>query len=206
MHRRVGLLDPQPARLVRTPGLTLDVVTCAQGLPDYQFSEDGVNYFVIGQPRYYPFFKYRKRDLERSVEIVRERRPDLIHIHGTERFFGLLAARGLVSTPCVISLQGLLEPYVPALFGALSPVDLWRSQRFVEIVTRRGLFWQYRDFVHGARREREIMTGARSFMGRTDWDRAYVSSASATADYFHVGEVLALRIRAAPLGYFKMRA
>ena len=177
-------------QLVRIPGVTLDVVTAAQGLPDYQYSEGGVNYFVIGQPRFYPFFKHRQRDIERSVEIIRERRPDLVHIHGTERFFGLIPARGLVTTPCVISLQGLMEPYVPALFGALSPLDLFRSQRFIEIVTRRGLFWKYRDFVHGARREREILTGARSFMGRTDWDRAWVSSASATADYFHVGEVL----------------
>ena len=182
-------------QLVGIPGVTLDVVTAAQGLPDYRYSEGGVNYFVIGQPRYYPFFKHRKRDIERSVEIIREQRPDLVHIHGTERFFGLIPARGLVSTPCVISLQGLLEPYVPELFGALSPLDLLRSQRFIEIVTRRGLFWQYRDFVHGARREREILTGAKSFMGRTDWDRAYVGSASATADYFHVGEVLRLAFK-----------
>jgi L-malate glycosyltransferase len=198
VHRRMGRIgmrsgpwiDSLYEHVVRTPGITLDVVTASQGMRDDRFSEDGVNHFVIGQPRYYPFFKYRKKDLERTVEIVRERRPDLVHIHGTERFFGLIAARKLVSTPCVISLQGLLEPYVPELFGALSPVELWRSHRLIEIATRRGLFWQYRDFVHGARREREILAGTGSFMGRTDWDRAHVRSANATADYYYVGEVL----------------
>ena len=124
------------------------------------------------------------------MELVRERVPDVVHIHGTERFFGLMAARKLISTPCVISLQGLLGPYVPAFFGALSPKEVWRSNRLIELATRSGLLWQYEGYLRGARQEREILAGAKSFMGRTDWDRAHVRSANATANYYHVGEML----------------
>jgi glycosyltransferase involved in cell wall biosynthesis len=75
-------------------------------------------------------------------------------------------------------------------FGALSPSELWRSHRLIEIATRRGLLWRYWDWVGGARQEQEILAGAKSFMGRTDWDRAHVRSVNPTANYYDVGEVL----------------
>jgi glycosyltransferase involved in cell wall biosynthesis len=176
--------------LVRTRGIQVDVVTAHPGLQDDQFEADGVKYFVIGQPRWQSIFNYRKEELERCAEIVRERDPDLVHIHGTERFFGLLAARNLISMPCVISLQGLVGPYLPAFFGALSFRDLWRSHRLIEIATRRGLLWRYWEWVGGARQEQEILTAAKSFMGRTEWDRAHTKSVNPMANYYDVSEVL----------------
>jgi glycosyltransferase involved in cell wall biosynthesis len=177
--------------LIRVPGIEVDVATIYPKLRDEQFEDGGVKYFVIGQPRWPGmFFRFRKQDLEKCIEIVHERTPDIVHIHGTERFYGLMAARNLISTPCVISLQGLLGAYLPGFFGALSSRDIWRSHRLIELATRRGALWLYRDFVHQARLEKEILVGVKSFMGRTEWDRAHVRSANPRAKYYHVGEVL----------------
>jgi glycosyltransferase involved in cell wall biosynthesis len=177
--------------LSQAPGIKIDVACVYPRLRDDWFEHNGVTYISIGQPRLPGiFFRCRKRDLRRCVEIVRERAPDLVHIHGTERFYGLLAARRLVSTPCIISLQGLIGSCVPPFFGALSPGEIWRSQRLIEFATGRGLLWRYRDCLGAARREHEILSGAKSFMGRTQWDRAHVRSANPTAKYYHVGEVL----------------
>jgi glycosyltransferase involved in cell wall biosynthesis len=176
--------------LIRTRGIQLDVVTAHPGLRDDQFDADGIEYFVIGQSRWRSIFDYRKEELEKCVEIVRERDPDLVHIHGSERFFGLMPARKLVSKPSVISLQGLVGPYLPTFFGALSLSDLWRSHRLIEIATRRGLVWRYWDWVGGARQEQEILAGAKFFMGRTEWDRAHIASVNQEASYYHVGEML----------------
>ena len=174
----------------RTTGLPIETVTVTQGFKDDTFEEDGIRYTILGQPKYQSFFNFRQIDLDRCRDLVRDRNPDIIHIHGTERFFGLLPARNLISTPCVISLQGLLGPYLPAFFGALSPREIWHSHRLIELATRRGLLWRYRDFAIGARQEREILSGARVFMGRTDWDRAHVQSLNPGASYYHVGEIL----------------
>jgi glycosyltransferase involved in cell wall biosynthesis len=176
--------------LMATPGLEIDVVSAYPGLRDLHFREDGVGYFVLGQPRFQSFFGCTKRDLAMCADLVRQQAPDLIHIHGTERFYGLLPARGLIRTPCTISIQGLLEPYLAGFFGALSTPELWRSERLAEVATRRGLLWQYRAFVAGSRQEREILAGAKAVMGRTDWDRAHVSRVNPEAKYFHVDEVL----------------
>ena len=177
--------------LVRTPGLEIEVATIYPGLRDESFEEGGVRYILNGQPKLPGiFFHCRNKDLQRTVEIVRERAPDLVHIHGTERFFGLIAARRLISTPCVISLQGLLGACAPRFFGALSPGDICRCTRVLELATRRGLLWQYEAYLRGARYEREILAGATAFLGRTDWDLAQIRSVNATASYCHVGEVL----------------
>jgi len=54
--------------------------------------------------KYIHFFTH-SRPTWRGCDLVRQRNPNLIHIHVTERYFGLLPARKMISTPCVISLQ-----------------------------------------------------------------------------------------------------
>ena len=178
-------------KLVGTPGIQVEVATAYPGVPDDQFEDNDVKYFVMGQPKWpYMFFHCRKTDLERCVQLVQERAPDVVHIHGTERFYGLMAARKLISTPSVISLQGFFTAGQTVFFGALSREDVWRSQRLIEIATFRGLFWHDRAFVRAARQEQEILAGAPSFLGRTDWDRAQIRSVNSAANYYHVGEIL----------------
>jgi len=177
--------------LAREPGMEVEVATIYPKFRDEQFEESGVKYFVIGQPRWPGmFFRFRERDLTKCIELVREQAPDIVHIHGTERFYGLMAARNLISTPCVISLQGLLGAYLPGFFGALSPRDILCSHRLIELATRRGPLWIYRDFARASRLEKEILAGVNFFMGRTEWDRAHVRSVNAAAKYYEVGEVL----------------
>lgn len=176
--------------VTQTPGIQVEVATADPRFPDEQFEADGVRYLVIGQRSWQPFFTAQKGNLEKCVEIVRERNPDLVHIHGSERFFGLMAARKLIDVPSVISLQGFLGPCLAAFCGALSPSQLWRSQRLIELASGRGLFWRYRELAVAARQEQEILSGAQAFMGRTEWDHAVVRSHNPTADYYHVGELL----------------
>jgi glycosyltransferase involved in cell wall biosynthesis len=184
-------------KLKSTPDVDLDVVTAYPGLKDDSFTDAGVRYFVVGQPRFQPFFGGTLRDLDGCAAIVREREPDVVHFHGTERFYGLLQSRRMIDAPGVISLQGLLGPYLSAHFGELGPIGLLRAERAVELATRRGLLWRYVDYRSAARREREILLGARTVMGRTEWDRAYLNSVNPDAEYRHAGEILRPDFRAA---------
>lgn len=172
------------------PGVSVDVATACPGVPDQQFEDGGTRHFILGQPRFQPFFRATSKDLNRAASLVRELKPDIVHIHGTERFYGLLPARGLIAPPALISLQGFLEPCVRSFFGALGPADIARSQSLLETLTRRGLLWRRHDFAEGARCEAEILAHAPGFLGRTEWDRAIVRAANPHARYFHVGEIL----------------
>jgi glycosyltransferase involved in cell wall biosynthesis len=170
--------------------LELGVATAYPGIADLDFSEDGVRYLTIGQRRFTSALRSSRRDLEHLRRIVDGFRPDLVHVHGTERFFGLLAARRSIEVPCVISIQGLLSAYVPSFFGAMSLKEIIRSHLLREVLTKRGLFWNYREYVKAAAQEEEILAGAGAFLGRTDWDFANVHLRNPGAKYFHVGELL----------------
>ena len=176
--------------MVRAGGVEIDVATAHPGLRDDEFSEGGVRYVVFGQPRYESIFEARRRDIERCVRLVENTNPDLVHIHGSERFFGLLAARGLIRPPALISIQGLVDACLPIFFGSLSAREIWQSEALVEIATRRGLLWRYRDYSKGAELGREILANGKAFMGRTEWDRAHLRSANPSAVYYYGGEIL----------------
>lgn len=172
------------------PDLELGVATAYPGLPDMQFDEDGVEYFVVGQGRLTSHFGARRADLIACRDVVERFDPDLVHVHGSERFFGLLRARGLVDRPTVVSLQGLLAAVVRDFWGTLRPAERLAAHRPSEVLTGRGLFWERRALQRGARTEAEVIGGTDALLGRTEWDRAQAAAISPGTPWHRVGEVL----------------
>jgi glycosyltransferase involved in cell wall biosynthesis len=172
------------------PGIELGVATAYPSLPDLQFDEDGVEYFVVGQGRFTSHFGCSRSDLVACRHVVERFDPDLVHVHGSERFFGLLRARGLIDRPTVVSLQGLLSVATRDFYGALTVTDRLAAHRAAEVLTGRGLFWERRAFLRGARREAEILGGVDAVLGRTDWDRVQAAAIAPGTPWYRVGEVL----------------
>lgn len=175
-----------------TPGLSLGVATAFPGLRDMIFDQDGATFYATGQNRRAATFAGTRTELEKCAAMVREFKPDLVHFHGSERFFGLLKAEGMVQAPAVLSLQGLLGPCSQwrTFFGSLTPWEIARSIRLVEIPLRLGLAWQYYDMRRGARNERRILASVEGFLGRTAWDEAYARALNPRAFYCTVGEIM----------------
>jgi glycosyltransferase involved in cell wall biosynthesis len=125
-------------------------------------------------------------------EVAEEWKPDLIHIHGTENFFGLLSARRLVNCPVVISIQGLLGPCSEwyRYFGNHTLPGTMKLHRWLDLPALRGQWIEYLKTKRAAKTEREIIRGNRFFMGRTAWDRAYIASLNPSSRYYHAGELL----------------
>lgn len=127
--------------------------------------------------------------LQDAWDLVRRVRPALVHVHGTENPFGLLAPL-IQPLPCVISLQGLMQMCERAYFAGQSAGELLRLARSLEVLKGRGEIHGYVDFRQRARREIDIMRGARWFIGRTTWDRGILRAVNPKAQYFHCDEVV----------------
>lgn len=125
-------------------------------------------------------------------KIVQRWKPDIIHVHGTENAFGLIGARRLVSLPIVISLQGLMGPYSEwyHYFGNRSLSDIVKMHRFLEIPLLRGQWKGFIEYRAMAKREKEIIKGNIHFMGRTEWDQAFIRARNPSAHYYHAGEMI----------------
>ena len=62
--------------LREVPDLDLGVATAYPGLPDLQFDEDGVEYFVVGQGRFTSHFGARRSDLLACRDVVERFDPE----------------------------------------------------------------------------------------------------------------------------------
>ena len=128
-----------------------------------------------------------------GLRIVREEKPDLIHVFGTEWCFGMLTKHvNMLNVPVVIHIQGLwsqirnclLLPGQCSLFDRLKPellthpLGLFARYHYYNISTERHL------------REEDILRGNKYFMCRTRWDEGVVRFYNRDAKIFHVDEAL----------------
>lgn len=163
----------------------ITVASSVPELPDFDLMEDGIRYRVLGQAGNDPDLDISGR-LRRCAELVHAERPDLVHIHGTERFYGLLAARRMIDVPAVISLHA----GVPVYLGSLPLMELLRIELSHGRPRDKGLMMG-RQYIHKlARQEREILEGATHFLGRTTWNLRYILSVNRRARYYPAEELL----------------
>lgn len=138
--------------------------------------------------RFFLLSKQDRADIALCKEVIAEFKPDVIQIFGTESCFGLLARE--TDIPVVIHLQGLIGPYmnawVPPGYRMLDFAVQGNSNPIRMALGFRALAFNR----HAAAREREIMHSCKAFMGRTDWDRAFVSLYAPQARYFTCWETL----------------
>jgi len=164
------------------------------------FVEDGTTYFTIpidppprGVGAVVEGWRHRVEPpgaLERCLDVVREHRPDIIHVHGSERFFGLVAEK--TEIPVVVSIQGILTACLTHFFDGLSGSDVLRDCLTTGFVKgQRGRFvHDYLAMWRGARQERRILRVVTAVLGRTSWDREMSERLCPQAAYYEGPEVI----------------
>jgi len=178
------------------PELELGVATAQPNCPESRLKIDGVEYFVVKQQSQ----KFRRSlfpvdnspvYLKKCADIVDDYNPDLIHVHGTERFYAELMSKEKVRCPLVISIQGIMDSYSEwyRYFGKLSVKDIFNITKYNSIKFS-GLLWELRVAKQQAARERLYFKKGKYFFGRTDWDKAYIDYFNENAKYFKIGEAL----------------
>ena len=118
--------------------------------------------------------------------------PDIIHIHGTEFFYGRMSKSVYCGKPTVVSLQGILQGCHTQVGGSLSPeeifVDQFNLRRILygQSIFRNQSKWRKKRVPQ----EELIFKTHMHFMGRTEWDRAWANTLNPSAKYYHVNETL----------------
>lgn len=128
----------------------------------------------------------------KAQKAIADFNPDVIHVQGTEYFYGRFPEEVYGGKPVVVSLQGVLSGIHSHLTGELAPDELrgcnWNLRRLLK---GRTLFSEQRVWRIGcATQEVRIFRQRGSFIGRTDWDRAWVNYYNPAARYFTVNENL----------------
>lgn len=127
--------------------------------------------------------------LKKIAQVVSSYNPDIIHVHGTEGFLGLVY-RLKLKIPVVYSIQGLLAPYLEKFYSGI-PASFISSHESL-FVKLRGLSsaLEYHKMKIMAKREIEYLKHAQYIIGRTFWDKNIPLFFNPQARYFVGDEIL----------------
>lgn len=108
--------------------------------------------------------------------VVEEFAPDLIHVWGTEHFWGVLTARQLLPRPALLEMQGLKMAIARVYHGGLS----WRERLACigakEILRRSTIAREQKRFAKWGACEREIIAGHGHIAVQSDWIASQVQA------------------------------
>ena len=155
--------------------------------------KDGVRYYTLPNDRRNSLVRFIKPEsdktrIERYLDVIKDFKPDLIQIFGSENDFGLICDK--TEIPVVIHMQGSMPPYYNALFPA--GFNRW-DFLFSKGLTLRRRFMGWRsvpNFRHKAEREERILKNCHYYMGRTEWDKNLINLYNPSAEYYHCEEAL----------------
>jgi glycosyltransferase involved in cell wall biosynthesis len=116
--------------------------------------------------------------------------PDLVHTWGTEKFLGLLPARGLLKYPSILEMQGFQAEIAKVYNAGMTLTERLRCIGIKELLKRRTMNADRRDFVRCGLREVEIIRGHKFVDVQTAWAAAHVHAIAHKVRLFPVDLVL----------------
>ena len=164
------------------------------------FTYDGVKYYPMYIKRGSGIFAkiietYRtteaidKQAKAVMLDVVKQSVPDLIHIHGTEQSFGLIA-EDIKHIPICYSLQGLLAPISERFFAGYTEVQINKYRGLYAKLRGTTATHDYRRISKKGEREIGFIKGAKYILGRTEWDHSICAMINPNAEYFVINEIL----------------
>ena len=125
------------------------------------------------------------------VEAAKEFQPDIVHVWGTEYFWGLLTARKLLPYPSLLEIQGLKGPCSRVFAGGLSFREILSCIGIREVMRRSSILQVKKKFARWACFENEIIAKHSNITTQSLWVEAWIRSLNSSCNLFHTE--LALR-------------
>ena len=131
----------------------------------------------------------------RTVETIRRAtdqiKPDLIHVWGTENYWGLLTARGMLTEPAVLEMQGIKHACAKEFYGGLSLAERIHCVGPLEILRpRSSIFLGKWRFERWGRFEKEMILKHKYISTQSDWVRAHMLRVKPGCTFFKTGIML----------------
>jgi glycosyltransferase involved in cell wall biosynthesis len=162
------------------------------------FTIDRTSYFAIPSPKHKQGIRGILRrwchPIEKEDEllfyssIIKQFNPDVIHIFGSERSFGLILNECTI--PVVIQIQGNLTLCTLKWFSGLSFLQVLKYSDKKKLLFGFNTFHDYYLTKKRAIREQKILAQCKYIIGRTSWDRRINKILAPKSAYFHCNEIL----------------
>lgn len=126
--------------------------------------------------------------LDKMEGIIKEFKPDLIHVWGTENPFGLISVTTTV--PVLVWIQGVISVCILKYHIAISQNELYKYSNKKNLIKGYGIPHDYYNFKNLENQEHKVFSCNQYFAGRTLWDRRIKEIFAPGAKYYHCDELL----------------
>lgn len=154
------------------------------------------DYLSIGQ-WLIPVSKLNKKGLPKKniigdiQQIISEVRPDIIHVWGTETYWGLLTARNIIKGKALLEIQGLKFEIEKYFYSGMSAKELVSSIGLRELIKPSdSIFRQKAAFKKWGQFEKEIIKNHQLITTQSNWVRSHVREINEKARLFKTKMVL----------------
>ncbi len=124
-------------------------------------------------------------------KVENEFNPDIIHIWGTESFWGTLQIYSLFKTKVLLDIQGLMGPFAEVFYGGLTNQEIIRCTGIKELLLpKRLLYFKQKNFEKRGLLETKIIKACNYISVQSDWVKQYVTANNPTAKIFDTDIIL----------------
>lgn len=123
------------------------------------------------------------------IEINKDIKPDVVHIHGTEYSHGYAYMKACGCKNVVISIQGLTSSSYYYYYYGMTKMDILGNITFRDLL-RGSIIKGQKLFKRRASYEIEMLRMVKHIIGRTSWDKAKVKTINPIAKYHFCNEIL----------------
>jgi glycosyltransferase involved in cell wall biosynthesis len=130
------------------------------------------------------------RYLSAILKAVDSYSPDLVHVWGTEYFWGLLTARKLIPYPSLLGIQGLKFAIAPVFSGGLSNLEQLLCIGIKEFIHRSSIFQMRKRYEKWGVMEKEIIAGHNFIAALLRWALSHIRTINKTSTLFQYDYIL----------------
>lgn len=132
----------------------------------------------------------KNQNFEYCKTIIKNFKPDLVHIHGTEQENAYYFLKINPDLKYVVSIQGLISVYSRYYLSYLNKIRLLRYTTIYELIKHCTIFEGKRSYIRKGKIELKLIQSVKNIIGRTEWDKAHTWAINSNATYYFCNETL----------------
>ena len=170
-------LDSMADILIKEESIQLFNITQGYTKKISQINYNGIQQYLLPNQKLRSNGLPSQKLIKQIIHIVDSINPDIIHIWGTESYWGLLSSRGHLNKGLIIlEIQGLVSQIKKYVFGGLTIHQLFQCINIKEVLKpSTSVFSLKRKFTQKSKHELEIISSHSFISTQSEWVRSHIS-------------------------------
>jgi glycosyltransferase involved in cell wall biosynthesis len=147
---------------------------------------NGIRQYVVPSGNSYTNDLPKPQIVSQIEDIIEKEHPDIIHVWGTESYWGLITKNFVQRFIVLLEIQGILSQIKQQFYGGLTHNEILRCTGFKEFVKpNTHLLYQYYIYKRLAQNEQEVICSHHLISVQSEWSKRSIVGINSKAKIFN---------------------